>query len=134
MLKEKVSWSIIKFSWEFLKGNINVSFSFSFNSLPSFLSFLLMLQAIALSLKAVSWSPKEFEERERERVREQTKFLTNFLRTFLNTCLTICVGFQLTQFQMLQTERSLQILLLLLRDVFRLIEFRNLQLCRNIMV
>lgn len=66
MLKEKVSWSIIKFSWEFLKGNINVSFSFSFNSLPSFLSFLLMLQAIALNLKAVSWSPKEFEERERE--------------------------------------------------------------------
>jgi hypothetical protein len=38
VLKEKVIWSTMNFSWEFLKGNINVSFSFSFNFLPSFLS------------------------------------------------------------------------------------------------
>lgn len=39
----------------------------------------------------------------REREGEQTKFLAN-LRNSLNTCLAICGGFQVTQFQMLQTE------------------------------
>lgn len=46
---------------------------------------------------------RNFEEREREREREQTKFLAK-LRNSLNTCLAICGGFQVTHFQMLQTE------------------------------